>query len=431
METDDLSLEVNTRKIKRIFANDLSLAAETGRAGPALYATIVVLRAQARCDVQENEGVNSLIKILAERSPNISIALLSARVLLKKQMRLGSRDAVSGWKHVRDSARPVLQESIMHHAGATAIMGEDSRWTSPCALPDLPSNERVRTKYTLLLEDARRPSEGCMWATAWNLEWHKAFKEPDVRRGIFVGPAGEERPVPTPGAIMYVCPEKCAFLGSLASCVIEQRDDEFFLRVAHPIKFTTTVDLIETYFRQVQDGADQQLYEYNIRWGVGRVAYVGLLALDEWTPMLCLTKVPPGRKIKSRPEPHCADCSGGASGAGSVGEDATAPAGSADGTAPGGSELASEVAWDDEVVAALDRALLGGLEDCDPNEDIAAEREENSEELVTQIEGRLCAQVPKQAIKLRAAEIDRDGEMPWCAGPDELELEACDSSSSF
>ena len=56
------------------------LAVEFGKLGKQLYTLLKAVRRIFKQDVQENEHINSIIKILCKRSPNMTLALLSSRI---------------------------------------------------------------------------------------------------------------------------------------------------------------------------------------------------------------------------------------------------------------------------------------------------------------------------------------------------------------
>ena len=77
--------EINTKKLRRACLPDFKLAARTGRLGPMLFSILSALATQLNGDIQNLEGVNSIIKTIGNRCTHISLALMSSRVQLKYQ----------------------------------------------------------------------------------------------------------------------------------------------------------------------------------------------------------------------------------------------------------------------------------------------------------------------------------------------------------
>ena len=71
-------------KLRRLFARELTVAAELGTLDPTLFTLLMDVSLVWPLDTQELEGCNSVIKYVVELSPNISWQLLSSRITLKK-----------------------------------------------------------------------------------------------------------------------------------------------------------------------------------------------------------------------------------------------------------------------------------------------------------------------------------------------------------
>ena len=67
MTTASADLEINARKIKRMFFADLHQAQETGKASVRLFSLVRTIGLMIFVDVQANEGVNHLLKTIKDR----------------------------------------------------------------------------------------------------------------------------------------------------------------------------------------------------------------------------------------------------------------------------------------------------------------------------------------------------------------------------
>jgi hypothetical protein len=108
LSADPKDLDINIRKIKHLCLEDLLFASQSGKSGPRLYMLVWIIRRQIQTDVQECEGVNSMIKKAGQRSPNMTLPLLWARVSLKKRILYSSRGQSSKWSVRREQAQSVL-----------------------------------------------------------------------------------------------------------------------------------------------------------------------------------------------------------------------------------------------------------------------------------------------------------------------------------
>jgi hypothetical protein len=81
-----LKLKVNARKLRQLARNDIEQAARDGTTGLRLYTIILGLRRMAKSDIQCLEGVNSMVKCIGNRAPNMSLALLASRIVSKKPL---------------------------------------------------------------------------------------------------------------------------------------------------------------------------------------------------------------------------------------------------------------------------------------------------------------------------------------------------------
>ena len=102
------ALDVNAAKVKRLYLADLQQAAADGRCGPNLYAFAVSLRSMMKGDVQNCEGMNSLIRAVTDKCRNIGLPLLSARCVLKRALGVGARGAITKWSAMLPSISVVM-----------------------------------------------------------------------------------------------------------------------------------------------------------------------------------------------------------------------------------------------------------------------------------------------------------------------------------
>jgi len=130
MATPATDLELTTWKLINICRTDFQMGADTGITGPFLWACCQLIRTKVPPDSQPNEGYNSLLKVVAQRSRTIGLPLLSARANIKKGLGVGSRGSSKKWSEIRSSAEKVLLDAVEHvDASEEAAREPDKRKT--------------------------------------------------------------------------------------------------------------------------------------------------------------------------------------------------------------------------------------------------------------------------------------------------------------
>ena len=86
LAADPSDLEVNALKVRNLCPHDMRQAAETGMCGSKLYSIAKTIAYKSIAGIEELEGLNNLIKLQGNRSPNISLELLDARMCNKKRV---------------------------------------------------------------------------------------------------------------------------------------------------------------------------------------------------------------------------------------------------------------------------------------------------------------------------------------------------------
>lgn len=147
------------------FETAIQAAAETGRCEDAqLYSAMLAIRLHATGTVQPCEGVNSLIRFQDQRSPNIGLPLLSARIKLKKALGIGSRSAPKGWRLRREGARKLVELCNSVSARWQQVRREQ-RYTTPAPValqPPVIVQFNVQTKA---------------WAATWAMYLNKRIQQ--------------------------------------------------------------------------------------------------------------------------------------------------------------------------------------------------------------------------------------------------------------
>ena len=162
-------LEINARKLKDIFPAELAAIAEHGtNLHGNLFNVFRSLDFVMTCDVQSNEGVNSIIKRMCQRSPSITLPLLSSRLLIKKSLGIA---AASGkeprWSRARPTASAVIKTCISNYSMGQQVVATDAqRWSPPTA--NFVDDAAVDSELPALRPHAR-VTPAHQWALPYNI----------------------------------------------------------------------------------------------------------------------------------------------------------------------------------------------------------------------------------------------------------------------
>lgn len=144
LELPSHALEVNTRKLLALCRDDFDEAAERGTTSIKLHSILSLVRANLHSDVQDNEGINSVLRCITERSRNMSLQLVDARARIRKtllesqtQTKLHEKYAHSGSRRSvflekQRSAESVARHCLQHYnAGHRLLCDQVNRFDVP------------------------------------------------------------------------------------------------------------------------------------------------------------------------------------------------------------------------------------------------------------------------------------------------------------
>ena len=99
--------------------------------GSLLWALLEGMSRLLRAETQAVEGINSMIRIMDKRSPNISLELLSSRLVIKKALDLHSQPGGKRslkFSVVKPVAEAVLSEITQHKLSCLSVLADANRW---------------------------------------------------------------------------------------------------------------------------------------------------------------------------------------------------------------------------------------------------------------------------------------------------------------
>ena len=185
-DSDERVLDTATLKVMRLLGPEVREAAESGTCGVNLFCVGKMIKVYMKCDVRVNEGWNSLLKTICTRCRRIGLALLSARVNLKKFLGVGSRSAPSKWSVLKPRVEQAMKQCLeSFDSGYHDVQGDEERWAPPAVDSTLAGTEAVATYfsgsengalYGTLLQP--RQEEFCH---AHVLQLHRLYPEPTAK----------------------------------------------------------------------------------------------------------------------------------------------------------------------------------------------------------------------------------------------------------
>eukprot|EP00959_Pyramimonas_sp_CCMP1952_P262716 5493726-Pyramimonas_sp.AAC.1 len=136
------------------------------------------------------EATNSMIKLQGDRSPAISLELLSSRVQLKHELHVPTAGSIK-YSHISAAVEKVWSSCCEHLDDIGPVMGDAERWAAPAPVPlsDLPTDATIKRKLGEH-KPALQMTDELVWASAFNLHICNACKDisakclaPDCRTG--------------------------------------------------------------------------------------------------------------------------------------------------------------------------------------------------------------------------------------------------------
>eukprot|EP00959_Pyramimonas_sp_CCMP1952_P440427 9221126-Pyramimonas_sp.AAC.1 len=272
-------LEVNARKVRIAFREDLELAASQEKIiGTELFGICMLLRTKVRGDTRVNEQCNSIIRVLNERSRTIGLELLSARVNTKKALGLGTRGLSMRWRSIKPRAEALLDQVQDRFSQATEIVQADGRWSVPNPVPAVDRHELLRVMKVLV----PRPVEAVRpmvvdWALICSLKFHREARTAtptigyrvSVRRGAV--PDGDLDFDIQDGDLVYYIAEKNHSASMMVTCTCTKKLDaaKFLVFPRRPLSLISAKDVFIQHYEDIHadpPGGEPQPDKYQQSW---------------------------------------------------------------------------------------------------------------------------------------------------------------------
>ena len=249
LDTPPSDLEINARKIRLLCDSDLRQAAAHGTTGIFLFTLVKCISISIKADVQEIEGINSMIKRIGERAPNMSLELLWARIAIKKRLNNDVRTKgrpSSSWAARRDNASMILDVAtdFSEESQQLVTTKDPLRWTAPAPLNDVPTAKQLLKTMQIIVPELRS-TPASQWASSCNKHIQALLPKPSVARCISLSGADLQD-----GSRVYLSVEKLYSVSYMTECIIQRAGENCRLCILQPLKQIPSTELLRTFFRE-------------------------------------------------------------------------------------------------------------------------------------------------------------------------------------
>ena len=141
LSVDVSLLDPTSRKLRSLCHDELTFASKHGRfqesvaseSGSFCYCLIRSMGFLGHAETQAIEGINSQIKMTSKRCPNISMELLSSRLVIKRHIagadhNGGSKSGRRKWSSLRPYAEATVAALTAHSMTSLAVLTDTDRW---------------------------------------------------------------------------------------------------------------------------------------------------------------------------------------------------------------------------------------------------------------------------------------------------------------
>ena len=206
---------------------------------------------------QEVEGVNSMLKALINRAPSISLQLASARLAIRKALRMINPNGASSpkWSDVKADVETLVDECVRHYDRAEDIIQEETRWGPP-----LPAD--VQMQPPPLCAPSTKPNDPNL---LWACSMHKLFftnylakvaLEDSLKQCLVFSPSASEA---------WVCCASLNNIGRMMHCAMRARGETAV--ISKPLRFEAGVRVIEQMHTEVNAALHPvPIAVYKVQW---------------------------------------------------------------------------------------------------------------------------------------------------------------------
>ncbi|CAK0883579.1 unnamed protein product, partial [Prorocentrum cordatum] len=287
---DPKALHITAATIVRLFKPELE-ALRSGTLSTCLYAPMRMVCEQWRCDTQEIEGINNMLQVVCQRAPRISLALLDARIGLRKEYGLGSRaTATLKWSQIKDCVHATIDDSIQFTSEIRSVLTLPQRWAVPPLAYDPVAIPNERTI------DAIVPKAAKEWAASYNMAWYwqscNLTRGKDVTSSI-IAFAGEDA-AGDGASSAWLCESCFGYVGTFVKVNLVCADVDMVqatVSLAQPVVHMTSQQLFLRLYDRCKAGQRLDHTVGVVRHGVGITSSTTVLSLTDMVNMGAIADV--------------------------------------------------------------------------------------------------------------------------------------------
>ena len=129
--TKPADLEINARKVQKLFSANLRVAADTCILSEPLKLSVRTVVKMWKADSRECERVNNMLKLFTEQGPTSSDELISSRACIEHYLgeacKPGAIELRRKWSHYHPNARRLLQLRVFCWADRLQVSEDTER----------------------------------------------------------------------------------------------------------------------------------------------------------------------------------------------------------------------------------------------------------------------------------------------------------------
>lgn len=247
LDMDEACAHINIRKMRAHFRPELRYVVKHGVCPTRLWTFVKMVASSLEASSQSSEAMNSMIGREGERSPGISLELLSGRLQLKHAMGVSALSK-GKWSLMQPAVREVFDTCLDHMSEASHVTGQDVRWAPPLPVPTLTGHvpePGTIARMWLHLNPALVPSAAVLWAAAYHQAWTAIKDDGDL--GVVFGSLEPWEP----GKRMHICVDKHRSVAWMMEVTTACEVGAFEIRT--PMRFMSSVDLFASKHSEVTE----------------------------------------------------------------------------------------------------------------------------------------------------------------------------------
>ena len=218
-----------------------------------MFTMIRLVATQWRGDMQEIESINSVLQKVAARAPNISLALLDARVAVRTALGMGFAAQSKKWSQVEKHVLRAVSDACEHTDQINTVLSDPTRWSRPegAAPMHLPAQARLDDS------EAALHSKQALWrgqhnSRAFMRSWNTASASADKPNLGVMALIREGSPE------AWICCMKYARSGHLLKCTVLGGDGVPVLggsqvEIVRPIQVKSSLFVFAALFEEYVD----------------------------------------------------------------------------------------------------------------------------------------------------------------------------------